>query len=298
MKNVLCMWIAAMSFAPSLLAAGTAEVKVTFRGLIAHILGDSIGRPSRAIVINDPDHPLKLTLPREVNLKDLHDATNLTVTLPPSGDVEVALPPGFSVRIVGFDTGKQVTVSGMSPFLNRDAKFIEFVPSLKSMSGNTLDFKKLNDADFDPYPISPDFAMFFVLDGGTLSAKPSLCKSRFKRDYEGKGDRCFASLVELTGRVDQEPALQFLKEGYKDWRNVTFNGHPSRIEVVVDARPKREAEGVSHFRMFEPLGKCCWKGDEIAYVKCDSKAAPECEVPVGDVHITGLDPSCTNSTWP
>jgi len=263
-------------------------VKVNFGGLIVHVFGSTIGERNRAVVLNDADHPIKLSLPEEIDTTVLKNVTGETASSPSGGQVEIFIKNPFTIRIVGWDkTNKKVT-GLMKPVLTVKPSFSDYVPSLKAVSDDTFDQWLLKPTLFDSVPDNSDWAVFFNLDGGDLTAEPS-CEGKKKtkliNDYKGYGDRFFANLVTLTGKVEGEPAIQFLKKAGK-WETVPLKAAltgPATFELI--AHPAGGGIGKSHFKKFfdkmaDPKPS---KVDDIKYVDCKQ---------------SGLDPTCTNSQWP
>jgi hypothetical protein len=289
--------IFALTMCVSLSVQAATTVTVAFRGLIAHVLGDSIGRPSRSIVIKDPLHTLYLFFPEGIDTDEL--AKQLPVTIPElyKGYYKIEMPDGFSVRVVGIDDNKNV-VSQMSPALNTDDTFRSVVPGLEKVSNGTLKPSKLSETVFDGYPDPNRFAMFFFLDGGTLHADRFPCKGKFKKGYVDKDPRYFACRVTLTGTLDVQPAVQFLASGDAKWRTVPFKKPaPQAIRIGVQALPPAMTHE-SHFPKFEKLGRCCWTFDDIESTQDCVGEGSDCKEPYDEIGTSGTDPSCTNSTWP
>jgi hypothetical protein len=273
---------------PAPTAAKTTQVSVRFQGLVAHVLGDTIGKPSRSIVMKDKDHPINLFLPEDIDTTALKTVTGQTASKPSGGNVSIELPPGYSVRVVGWDAANKKVVSSMGGTLDAsDASFDGFVPHLKKISGGDLDDKKLNPNVFNPYPAG-DYALFFLLEGGTLTATKSCAQSHFIQDYDKEKTRDFASVVTLSGSVTEEPAIQFFAKGFADWMTVPFSVSPSGpVEFSIKATLSPTAPtGKSHFGIFKKIGTGSFRFDEIVWVACPPPLPHD------------LDPSCTNSQWP
>jgi len=271
------------SVAPRALADTT--VSVNFGGLIVHVFGSTIGERDRAVVLYDNLHPIYLSLPKDIDTARLATVTGLTASSPSGGQVTIGpLPPGFAVRIVGWDPTNKKVVGLMKKPLNPLNTFDKFVPHLQKVSANTLDQWDLRPSLFDSIPDGTYWALFFNLDGGDLSAIPSCKPSKFKADYQGYGSRYFAYSVTLTGKVEGDPAIQFLSKTSSQWETVTLKTVPNKPTFEIVAQPKGGGIGMSHFPKFERLGDPKpGKFDDIFYVDCQN---------------SGLDPSCTNNQWP
>ncbi|HUQ99603.1 MAG TPA: hypothetical protein VM166_09120 [Gemmatimonadaceae bacterium] len=255
----------------------TSPVKITFRGMVAHVFGDSIGERDRAVVLEDGDHPVYLSVPEQVDSTRLAAVTGLTPQGPSGGYYLVGPISGFAVRVVGLNPADNSFASVLSKPLVKGTTFDTLAPHLTTVTEGELDQTKLKTSLFDPVPDKSDWAMIVALDGGTLSATKACKPSTFDNETT---PRDFAAAVTLTGDVEGSPAIQFLKKGGQ-WETVTFNTAPKGTTLAVAAVYKTVPSG-SHFKMFKRLGAVT-KFHDIKFVACD---------------MQGLDPACTNSQWP
>lgn len=260
----------------------TTAVTVTFEGMVAHLFADQFGEKDRAVVLADKsDHPVYLTVPAEINKAKLEAVTGLTASGPTSNRYEVGPVEGFSIRVVGWDTAKNRLASLMHKPLVPGTTFDERAPHLLTeVSENELKHTELKASLFDPVPDKSDWAIFFALDGGTLEADPACVKSTFDHTTSQPA-RDFASRVVLTGQVDGEPVIQFLKkDGF--WETVPFDRPPTGTTLAIKATfvgtPTK-----SHFKMFKKLANSNVKFHDVVFEPCPG---------------SGVDPACTNSQWP
>jgi hypothetical protein len=266
-------------------AAKKNNVNIVFRGLVVHVFGKGIGKRDQSVVLKHAQHPVRLNFPDSIDQTALASVTGKPVTFAGPGRVEVEDIMGVAVRIVGWDAVNKKVVSTINLPLDTSNKFFnDRAPHLEKISDGTLTKNILKSTLFDDLPDNSDWAVFVPIDGGTFTAHKACKSSKFKKDYEKKKTRDFAAEVVLSGDVDLEPAIQFMKtKGVWETPPVTFTRSPfgDTMRVIAEAR---SALTMSHFPEFERLGNPKpAKFDDIAFKDCGSK---------------GPDPACTNSQWP
>lgn len=249
-------------------------VEVVFTGLMCHVFDQKApdGRTvNRTVMLKDSGHPARMYVPKQVNLKELEDATGIKPVNGGHNSVLIEPIDGLAIRVISWDGS---TVTAMQPTLDHSGKkFNDLVPHLKEVSENTM--TAVDETALAETTDGTKWAAFFELEGGTFDASPYCMPSQFKKKKQQRG---FAEIVYLEGEVPTPAALQFRKHGGA-WKTVTFTTQPRRvlIEFEVISTMKK-----SHFPLFQALGNAT-KWDDVELVDCPT---------VGPV------PGCSNNQYP
>jgi hypothetical protein len=257
-------------------------IKVEFHGAISHITGQN---PTRAAVIKDANHISKLTIMRPTqigsNQANSESALQTAVGDPTknkatcgAGFCEVTPLDGLVIRVVD-DTG--TLLSGP---LTLGPDFELFVPALKTVGKVITPDKNLSL----PAPIG-DFAAFFELTGGALSAKSYCLPVSFDKDHEGRNPRDFAETVTLTASTDTPAGLQFSTDGI-NWRTLKFFRSTS-LMIRIANDPDSDHQNMAHFDLHKKVAD-----DENKVV--DYPTLPN----TLDNCNAGLAVGCGNTRWP
>lgn len=269
----------------TLTGATSNGVEVHFKGLMAHVVGKASGKKDRTVILRHSSHLFTIKLPDSVNVAELEAAIGIPPDIDPVFHIVTAEPPpGFTIRLIGFD-GTTEELMSAGALDTTTTNFDKRVPHLQKVSKDTLTDTALDIRIFDPYPDRTDYAAFFELEGGTFDATPYCKKTKFKVDHEGTGVREFAEFVVLKGTLSKPPILQFTNRTGMT-KNVTFSNPTFPLKLFFINLPSpAEINPQSHFPMYKRLGadpaNLTW--DDVVRVECKGQ---------------GPIPGCSNTQWP
>lgn len=286
----------------------TGSVKATFTGAIVHLLG--VDRP-RAAVIRDGYHARYLIVTNPtIGSNDEDGALRLSRAL---GNNIKAKCSG-QICVAGPLNKVAMRVADIQPTLNSAQSFTDFVPRLAT-DANISDVR-LSLKGRAPEP-KDEFPAYFLLEGGTLTAKPYCNETELKTaDLEYANGmtrtRHFDRSTTLQGTTPGDPVLQFSNDG-RTWRNLNLAQPSNAIELHVVNNPIPNVADMAHFHLHERVGDSA-DFPTVSKVKCNR----EPEDDVIDDALAMLDPrfkqrknrkgeivrpagmyvGCSNSAWP
>lgn len=284
------------------------SVKVTFTGAIVHLLG--VDRP-RAAVIRDGYHARYLIITKPaIGSDDADGALRLTTAL---GNNVKAKCSG-QICVAGPLNKVAMRVADIQPTLNTAQSFTDFVPRLATDANITEVRPGLKGTAPEP---KDEFPAYFLLEGGTLSAKPYCNETDLKPanlEYENgmTRSRHFDRSTTLQGTTPGDPVLQFSNDG-KTWRNLNLAQPANAIEFYLVNNPIPNVADRAHFHLHQRVGD----SDDFPNVsRVPCKREPEDDV-IDDalamldprfktktkkdgtiVRPAGMYVGCSNSAWP
>lgn len=255
-----------------LVPAASAEVHVSFEGMVVHVVGGGV---TRAVVPRFDGHQMTITLPASAK----RDVERIFAPLECSAVCDVPID-GLAFRIADA-SGKP-----LARVFERTNGFRDNVTNLSAVPSADRPFEKKEDLHPDIFASMPVVdsvvAGYFELAGGVGTAEPFRCGARF----EGSAaNTAFPAKVNVD--FPSGAMLQVLRAGSSEWQDLAIDG--PRVEIAV--RNDVPDPDPSHFDMYAMLSVKRKDGRTIDLPRVQMDGSP-CIAPAGGI------PGCSNSAWP
>jgi len=249
------------------------HVRVTFKGLVTHFLGNNV---QRAVVLKTMSHKATILFPGALKNEIKAAFPNATC----GTDCEVILKDvGFRIVDSGGTPG---TAFSPSPTFDRVVTHLQRVPN----AGDTFDQGNIESDVFTPKSGSQVVAGYFELAGAKDTVEAFNCKGKFHSQGSGMD---FPHKVHMDFDVSGDARLETQAAGASGWTLVATLPAGSSFTFFVT---NDTANAVSHFDEFARFSKKRDGSGNPIDLENVEKVNPRDQCTSGDI------PGCSNSQWP